>query len=106
VIEHRDRKRPGASRAVRISLRDMTKASARDKLHFEAIASGERLSELESIERAATTPPGERMLLGAELAAQMPWTSAHLAEQDARSDGQMELARRRVALGLGASRPR
>ncbi len=79
----------------------MSKASESDRRHFEAIAAGERESELERIERAARTPPGERILEGAELAARMPWTPAHLAELDARADGQMELARRRIALGLG-----
>jgi hypothetical protein len=82
----------------------MTTARERDRRHFEAIAAGERLSEQERIARAATTPPGERILLGAELSAGIAWTPAHLAELDAQTDGQMELARRRVALGLGDGR--
>jgi hypothetical protein len=48
------------------------------------------------------TPPGERILEGFRLAAEAPWTPAHLAELDARTDGEMELARRRIALGLNA----
>jgi hypothetical protein len=82
------------------------KAGDRDRRHFEAIAAGERASQLERIERAARTSPGERILEGAELAAQMPWTPAHLAELDARADDQMELARRRIALGLDGRRDR
>lgn len=82
----------------------MTTAGERDRRHFEAIAAGERESERERIARAAATPPGERILVGAELSAGIAWTTAHLAELDAQTDGQMELARRRVALGLGRGR--
>jgi hypothetical protein len=84
--------------------RAMREASARDRRHFEAIAEGERRAEDERIETALRTPPGERILIGLQLAADAPWTPAHLAELDARTDEQMELARRRIALGLGGTR--
>jgi hypothetical protein len=54
-----------------------------------------------SFDRAAATSPGERILAGARLSAVFPLTPAVLAELDARADGQMEIARRRIALGLG-----
>lgn len=82
----------------------MREASARDRSHFAAIALGEERSAEEQIERALETPPGERMLEGLRLGAAAPWTPAHLAELDARTDGQMELARRRIALGLDERR--
>jgi hypothetical protein len=82
----------------------MKEATARDRAHFAAIADGERQSEQERIERAAVTPPGERILEGFRLAGETPWTPAHLAELDARTDDQMELARRRIALGLNVER--
>ena len=82
----------------------MREASARDRRHFEAIAAGEARAEEDRIEQALRTPAGERMLTGFRLGAEAPWTAAHLAELDARSDGQMELARRRIALGLGVAR--
>lgn len=46
------------------------------------------------------------MILGCELGAEIAWTPAVLAEIDARADGQMELARRRIALGLDGRGPR
>lgn len=76
----------------------------RDRDHFAAIAAAEAQSEEERIARAAETPPGERMLLGIELGLLVTWTPAHLAEADAEADGQMELARRRIALGLSRGR--
>ena len=82
----------------------MRDATARDRAHFSAIAEGERSSEEERIERSLGIPAGERILEGFRLAAESPWTPAHLAELDARSDGQMELARRRIALGLNVER--
>jgi hypothetical protein len=79
-------------------------ATRRDRAHFEAIAAAEVQSDDERIERAAKTPPGQRMLLGIELGMQIAWTPAHLAEVDAEADGQMELARRRIAMGLSRER--
>ena len=79
-------------------------ATERDRAHFEAIATAEAQSDEERIDRAAKTPPGERMLLGIDLGLQFAWTPAHLAEADAEADGQMELARRRIALGLSRDR--
>ncbi len=75
-------------------------ATRKDLAHFEAIAAAERESEEERIARALEVPPGERMLLGLALGAEAPWTPAHLAEADAAADGQIEIARRRVARGL------
>ncbi len=82
----------------------MTDATARDRAHFAAVAEGERLSEEERIERALATPPGERILEGFRLAGEATLTRAHLAELDARTDEQMELARRRIVLGLDVER--
>lgn len=76
-------------------------ATSDDIAHFEAIAAGEAAAEEERTERALGLPPGERILIGFELGLEAPWTGAHLADADARADGQMELARRRIALGLG-----
>jgi hypothetical protein len=42
------------------------------------------------------------MLAGIRLGAMLPMTPVLLAEIDARADGQMELARRRIALGIGS----
>jgi hypothetical protein len=42
------------------------------------------------------------MLAGIRLGMQLPWTRAVLAEVDAQTDGQMELARRRIALSIGS----
>jgi hypothetical protein len=75
-------------------------ASRRDREHFEAIAAAEAASEDERIAHAVATPPGERMVRGIELGMEVPWTPAVVAEIDARADGQAELARRRIALGL------
>jgi hypothetical protein len=77
----------------------------RDLDHFAAIAEAERQSEEERIDRALRTSPGERILLGFELGREIAWTPALLAEADAQADGQMELARRRIALGLTLTRP-
>jgi hypothetical protein len=79
-------------------------ASRRDFAHFAVISAVEEEAEEQRCARAANTPPGERMLIGLRLGAGLPITPAVLAEIDARADGQMELARRRLALGLG--RPR
>jgi hypothetical protein len=76
-------------------------ATPKDRAHFAAIAAAEAAEEDERFERAAATPPGERVVAGMRLGAQLPITPALLAEIDARADGQMELARRRIALGLG-----
>jgi hypothetical protein len=80
----------------------MREATPRDHAHLAAVAAGEWQSEEERIERALATPPGERILEGFRLGAEAPWTPAHLAELDARTDDEMELARRRIALGLHA----
>ena len=77
----------------------------RDRAHFAAIAEGERASEDERIARALLQTPSERILEGFALGLELPWTPAILAEMDAVADGQMELARRRVALNLG-TKPR
>lgn len=76
-------------------------ATPRDQAHFAAIAAAEAAEEEARFARAAATPPGERILAGARLSAVFPLTPAVLAELDARADGQMEIARRRIALGLG-----
>jgi len=75
-------------------------ASARDFAHFAAIALAEEESEEQRFLHAARTPPGERVLTGLRLGAALPMTPPLLAEIDARADGQMELARRRIALAL------
>lgn len=82
----------------------MIDATDRDRAHFAAIAEGELLSEEERIDRALAMTPGERVLEGFRLAGEVRWTPAHLAELDARTDDQMELARRRIALGLDVER--
>jgi len=74
--------------------------SRKDLDHFATIAAAEAASEDERIARALALSPGERILLGWRLAELIRLTPAHLAELDARADGQMELARRRIALGL------
>jgi hypothetical protein len=76
------------------------RATPHDLAHFAAIAAAEQAAEDERYERAARTPPGERMIIGIRLGSAIPWTPAVLAEIDARTDGQMELARRRIARGL------
>jgi hypothetical protein len=73
-------------------------AGPRDFAHFAAIATVEAIAEEERFARAAGTAPGERILVGLRLGAALPMTPALLAEIDARADGQMELARRRLAL--------
>jgi hypothetical protein len=82
----------------------MTRATGRHRAHFAAIARGEAAAEEERFERAARVSPGERILEGARLARDAVWTPAHLAQVDADADGQMELARRRIAMGLGSHR--
>ena len=79
-------------------------AGRADFAHFAAIGAAEREAEEERYERAARTPSGERMLEGMKLSAALPLTPALLAEIDANADGQMELARRRIALGLSTKR--
>jgi hypothetical protein len=76
-------------------------ATPADHAHFAAIADAEAAEEEARFARAAKTPPGERILTGMRLGASLPLTPPLLAEIDARADGQMELARRRIALGLG-----
>lgn len=76
-------------------------ASAEDLAHFAAIGAAEEAEEEARIARACETPPGERILVGIRLGAELPWTPALIAELDARADGQMEIARRRISLGLG-----
>jgi len=82
------------------------RATPLDWAHFQTVAASERESEEERIKDALSTTPGERILAGFRLGHAGPWTPAHLAEADAQADGQMELARRRLALGLneGAAR--
>lgn len=75
-------------------------ASARDVAHFATIGAAEAETEERRFAEAASTPPGERILAGMRLGASLPVTPALLAEIDACADGQMELARRRIALGL------
>lgn len=103
----RDQKRYGvieaelAAAAIPCYSRDMRRsASRRDVAHFAAIAAVEAETEEQRFAHAARTPPGERILTGLRLGAQLPLTPALLAEIDACTDGQMELARRRVALAL------
>jgi len=79
-------------------------ASPRDFAHFAAIGSAEAETEEQRFIHAARTPPGERLLTGLRLGAELPITPVLLAEIDARADGQMELARRRIALGLARKR--
>jgi hypothetical protein len=79
-------------------------ATGRDRAHFAAIAEGEALAEEERIALAAGCSPGELIQRGIDVSAETPWSPAHLAELDAVTDGQMELARRRIALGLGPKR--
>jgi hypothetical protein len=81
-------------------------ATLRDRAHFDAIAAAEAMTEEERLARALETPPGERMIRGIELGAEIAWTPAILAEIDAQADGQIELARRRLALGLGCPPPK
>ena len=75
-------------------------ATPADHAHFAAIAAAETAEEDARFARAAERPPGEGMLAGIRLGAMLPMTPALLAEIDARADGQMEFARRRVALGI------
>lgn len=69
-----------------------------------AVARGLAEDENERIDQALRLSPGERMLLGLKLGGEAPWSAAHLAEVDARADGQMEIARRRIAMGLGSGK--
>lgn len=78
-------------------------ATPEHRAHFEAVAAAEAAEEEERYVRAARTPPGERMEAGIRLGTMLPLTPPLLAEIDARADGQMELARRRIALGLGTT---
>lgn len=78
------------------------RARKADRAHFVAIGAAEEQSEAERIEAALRTPPAERMRRGFELADAMPLSPAQLAEIDAMADGQIELARRRVARRLAA----
>jgi hypothetical protein len=79
----------------------MTRAAThRDLAHFAVIAAAKAAEEEERLARASRTPPGERILMGMKLGAELVLTPAVVADMDARADGQMELARRRLALGL------
>jgi hypothetical protein len=80
----------------------MVPVDERDRRHFAAIAEAERQSEEDRIDDSLRTPPGERILEGLRLGRVVRLTPAHLAEIDAQADGQMELSRRRLALGLDA----
>ncbi len=71
--------------------------------HFAAIAATERDSERQRIQQATQMTPEERILAGLELARSVHWTKAHWAELDRQTDGQLELARRRIALNLTQS---
>jgi hypothetical protein len=64
---------------------------------LRAIAEAKQQSEEERIDWALRNSPGERILPGFELGREIAWTPARLAEADAQADGQMELARRRIA---------
>lgn len=81
------------------------RATEADRAHFDAIGAAEAQSEIDRIDAALRTTPAERIRQGFELAAGGPWSPAHLAEIDAMADGQIELARRRIALGLGPEKP-
>lgn len=70
-------------------------------MHFEAIARGQ---DDEAASQPLPTNPVERILIGARLGGVLPLTRAILAEMDANADGQMELARRRIAMGLDLRR--
>lgn len=85
---------------------ELPRATDEDRAHFAAIARAMREDEDERIARALDMTPGQRILLGFELAAEAPWTPARLAELDAETDGEIELARLRVARGLGRTAPR
>lgn len=98
----RDLARPRQEPIGPDTIREMREATSQDRAHLAAIAAGERQSEADRVERALRVPPGERILEGFRLGAETAWTPAHLAELDARTDGEMELARRRIALGLNA----
>ncbi len=74
--------------------------SDKDRAHFALIAAVAAEEEDERITRALSVPPGVRMMIGWELGRQCTLTPAHLAEIDAQADGQMELARRRIAMNL------
>ena len=93
-----------ASAMTCYSKRMRRSASRRDFAHFSAIAVAEAETEEQRFAQAARTPPGQRILIGLRLGGALPMTRALLAEIDARADGQMELARRRIALGLVRSR--
>jgi len=80
-------------------------AGPRDLAHFAAVAAAEAAEENERFAQAERMGPGERILRGMRLAGMLPLTPSLLAEMDARADGQMELARRRIALGLSTMRP-
>lgn len=75
-------------------------AKPEDIAHFNAISIAMDADERERTERADNMSPGDRILMGVKMGRETPWTGAHLAEIDARADGQMELARRRIALGI------
>jgi hypothetical protein len=77
-----------------------TSAKPSDIAHFAVVGRVEAEAEDERIARAAVTPPGERILAGFRMGTALPMTPELLAEIDSRADGQMELARRRIALGL------
>jgi hypothetical protein len=74
----------------------MREATDQNRANLAAVA-GERQSEAERIERALATP-GERILEGFRPGAEARWTRTHLAEPEARTDGEME-GRRLIAIG-------
>jgi len=78
-----------------------TVATPRDLAHFAAVGAAEVAEEAERFARAGRTAPGERIVAGMRMGSALPLTPEMLAEIDARADGQMEIARRRLALGLG-----
>ena len=80
-------------------------ATPEDLAHFAAIRAAEETAEEERFQRAAETPPGNGC---SPACASERGHGAHAtgsAEIDARTDGQMELARRRIALGLTSKSP-
>ncbi len=75
-------------------------ATQKDRAHIAAIAEATRAEEEQAIAAAAAMTPSERLAAGFALMDDAPWTPAQLAQIDADADSQMELARRRVAMGL------
>jgi hypothetical protein len=74
--------------------------SARDRLHFAAIAEAKRLEREERADEALAAPRIEGVLEGLALGAAAPSTPAIEAELDRRALGQGELQMRARRLGL------